>query len=121
MDGVNSMTGNAPDLVEFSRIAGEHGALLYVDDAHGFGVVGERSPDELCGYGTKGNGIMRHLGVSYDNTVFVAGFSKSYSSLLAFVALPTRLKDALKVWLRHTSTRGRHRSLRSPPRSPGSR
>jgi 8-amino-7-oxononanoate synthase len=27
----------------------------------------------------------------------VAGFSKSYSSLLAFLALPTRLKDALKV------------------------
>ncbi len=97
MDGVNSMTGNAPDLAEFSRIAGEHGALLYVDDAHGFGVIGERSPDELCGYGTKGNGIMRHLDVPYDNTVFVAGFSKSYSSLLAFVALPTRLKDALKV------------------------
>jgi 7-keto-8-aminopelargonate synthetase-like enzyme len=71
--------------------------LIYVDDAHGFGVIGERSPDELCGYGTKGNGIMRHLDVPYDNTVFVAGFSKSYSSLLAFVALPTRLKDALKV------------------------
>ncbi len=27
----------------------------------------------------------------------MAGFSKSYSSLLAFLALPTRLKDALKV------------------------
>ena len=97
MDGVNSMTGNAPDMAEFSRIAGEHGALLYLDDAHGFGVIGERSPDELCDYGTKGNGIMRHLDVPYDNTVLVAGFSKSYSSLLAFIALPTRLKDALKV------------------------
>ena len=32
---------------EFARIAREHDALLYVDDAHGFGVVGERSPDEL--------------------------------------------------------------------------
>ncbi len=97
MDGVNSMTGNAPDMAEFSRVAGDHAALLYVDDAHGFGVIGERSPDELCGYGSKGNGIMRHLDVPYDNAIFVAGFSKSYSSLLAFVALPTRLKDALKV------------------------
>jgi 8-amino-7-oxononanoate synthase len=97
LDGVNSMTGNAPDLREFQRIALEHDALLYVDDAHGFGVVGERSPDELCDYGTSGNGVMRHLDVSYDNTVMVAGFSKAYSSLLAFVALPTRLKDALKV------------------------
>ena len=97
MDGVNSMTGNAPDMPAFSRIAGDHGALLYVDDAHGFGVIGERASDELSGYGTKGNGIMRHFDVPYDNTVYVAGFSKSYSSLLAFIALPTRLKDALKV------------------------
>src|SRR2546428_605841 len=44
MDGVNSMTGNAPDVREFARIAREHDALLYVDDAHGFGVIGERGP-----------------------------------------------------------------------------
>jgi 8-amino-7-oxononanoate synthase len=97
MDGVNSMTGNAPDVAAFATIAREHDALLYVDDAHGFGVVGERSPNELCDYGTKGNGVMRHMDVSYDNSVFVAGFSKAYSSLLAFIALPTKLKDVLKV------------------------
>ena len=97
MDGVNSMTGNAPDVSAFARIACEHDALLYLDDAHGFGVIGERSPDELCDYGTKGNSVFRHQGVGYDHVVMVAGFSKSYSSLLAFMALPTRLKDALKV------------------------
>ncbi|MGZ6544719.1 MAG: aminotransferase class I/II-fold pyridoxal phosphate-dependent enzyme [Actinomycetota bacterium] len=97
MDGVNSMTGNAPDVGTFARIACEHDALLYLDDAHGFGVIGERSPDELCDYGTSGNSIFRHQDVSYDHVVMVAGFSKSYSSLLAFLALPTRLKDALKV------------------------
>src|SRR4051794_32885931 len=36
MDGVNSMTGNAPDLRAFAAVARAHGALLYVDDAHGF-------------------------------------------------------------------------------------
>jgi 8-amino-7-oxononanoate synthase len=97
MDGVNSMTGNAPDLHRFSELAAEHGALLYVDDAHGFGVIGERAPQEPCDYGVKGNGIFRHLDVPYDNAVFVAGFSKSYSSLLAFLALPKALKEALKV------------------------
>jgi 8-amino-7-oxononanoate synthase len=97
MDGVNSMTGNAPDMREFARVAREHDALLYVDDAHGFGVVGERSPTELCEWGTRGNGVIRHHGETYDNVVFVAGFSKSYSSLLSFLALPTRLKDVLKV------------------------
>jgi 8-amino-7-oxononanoate synthase len=97
MDGVNSMTGNAPDVAAFAEVAREHDALLYVDDAHGFGIVGERTPEELCDYGSKGNGIMRHQGVGYDHAVFVAGFSKAYSSLLAFIALPTRLKDVLKV------------------------
>jgi 8-amino-7-oxononanoate synthase len=97
MDGVNSMTGNAPDLDSFARLATEHDALLYVDDAHGFGVIGERSPAELCDYGTRGNGVFPHQSIGYDNVIVVAGFSKAYSSLLAFIALPTRLKDAMKV------------------------
>ena len=91
------MTGNAPDLDSFARLAIEHDALLYVDDAHGFGVIGERSPAELCDYGTRGNGAFRNQSVGYDNVIVVAGFSKAYSSLLAFIALPTRLKDAMKV------------------------
>ena len=97
LDGVNSMTGNAPDLTAFSRIAQEYDALLYVDDAHGFGVIGERSPSEPCPYGVNGNSLFRYQDVPYDNAVLVAGFSKAYSSLLAFMALPTRLKEALKV------------------------
>jgi 8-amino-7-oxononanoate synthase len=97
MDGLNSMTGNAPDLHDFARIAREHEALLYVDDAHGFGVIGERSPAERCEYGARGNSVLRHQGLGYDHTVLVGGFSKAYSSLLSFIALPTRLKDALKV------------------------
>lgn len=97
LDGVNSMTGNAPDIREFARVAREYDALLYVDDAHGFGIVGERSPQELCEWGTKGNSIVKHHGETYENVVLVGGFSKAYSSLLSFLALPTRLKDVLKV------------------------
>jgi 8-amino-7-oxononanoate synthase len=97
MDGVNSMTGNAPDLVAFADVARRHNALLYVDDAHGFGVIGERSPHEPCPYGVRGNSIVRHAGESYDNVVLVGGFSKAYSSLLAFIACPTDFKDLLKV------------------------
>ncbi|MEV5974001.1 aminotransferase class I/II-fold pyridoxal phosphate-dependent enzyme [Streptomyces sp. NPDC051921] len=96
-DGVNSMTGNYPDLRATARICREHGALLYVDDAHGFGVIGERGPGETSPYGTRGNSIVRHLGESYDGIVLVGGFSKAYSSLLAFLAVPSRLKDHLKV------------------------
>jgi 7-keto-8-aminopelargonate synthetase-like enzyme len=97
MDGVNSMTGNVPDLVAFARVTRDHGAILYVDDAHGFGVIGERTPDEATPYGSRGNGIVRHCGESYEDVVLVAGFSKAYSSLLAYLALPTALKNRLKV------------------------
>ncbi|MGO9903157.1 MAG: aminotransferase class I/II-fold pyridoxal phosphate-dependent enzyme [Solirubrobacteraceae bacterium] len=97
MDGVNSMTGNPPDIPAFARVAREYGALLYVDDAHGFGVIGERSPHDQCPYGTRGNSVVRHFDESYDNVVLVGGFSKAYSSLLAFIACPTVLKNLLKV------------------------
>jgi 8-amino-7-oxononanoate synthase len=97
MDGVNSMTGNAPDIRAFAAVARKHGALLYVDDAHGFGVIGERSPHEPCAYGIRGNSVIRHCDETYDDIVLVGGFSKSYSSLLAFIACPTDVKDLLKV------------------------
>jgi 8-amino-7-oxononanoate synthase len=97
MDGINSMTGNPPDLAAFARLARDYDALLYVDDAHGFGVVGERAAGEPCPYGRRGNGVVRHLGQTYDNVILTGGFSKAYSSLLAFVACPTPLKDLLKI------------------------
>jgi 8-amino-7-oxononanoate synthase len=97
MDGVNSMTGNAPDLRAFAEVTRRHGALLYVDDAHGFGVIGERAADEPCPYGVRGNGIVCHFGESYEDIVLVGGFSKAYSSLLAFIACPTEVKNLLKV------------------------
>ena len=97
IDGVNSMTGNAADVSAFARVAREHDALLYVDDAHGFGVIGERGPDETSPYGQRGNGIIRYFDESYDHVVFVAGLSKSYSSLAAFLACPPELKRLLKT------------------------
>ena len=97
IDGVNSMTGNLPELSEYAAVAREHDVLLYVDDAHGFGVIGERSPNEPCDYGIRGNSVVRHLGETYDNLILVGGFSKAYSSLLAFIACPTAIKQMLKT------------------------
>jgi 8-amino-7-oxononanoate synthase len=97
LDGVNSMTGNIPPLAEFARIAREYGALLYVDDAHGFGIVGERGSEELCDYGSRGNCVVRYVGENYQDLILVGGLSKAYSSLLAFIACPTSLKNTLKV------------------------
>jgi 8-amino-7-oxononanoate synthase len=97
IDGINSMTGNAADIPAFAELARVHDALLYVDDAHGFGVIGERGPDETSPYGMRGNSIVRHLGESYDHVILVSGFSKSYSSLAAFIACPRELKRLLKT------------------------
>jgi 8-amino-7-oxononanoate synthase len=97
MDGVNSMTGNAPDLREFARVTRRYDALLYVDDAHGFGVIGERAANEPNPYGLRGNSVVRYCGESYDGIILVSGFSKSYSSLAAFLACPTDLKELLRT------------------------
>src|ERR671923_987265 len=97
VDGVNSMTGNAIDLPRFAQLARAYDALLYVDDAHGFGVIGERGDDELSPFGNRGNSIVKHVGETYDHVVLVAGLSKSYSSLAAFLTCPPELKRLLKT------------------------
>lgn len=97
IDGVNSMTGNVPDLPAFAALARDHSAILYVDDAHGFGVIGERTEDALSPYGKRGNSIVRYFDETYENVILVAGLSKAYSSLAAFIACPTEMKRLLKT------------------------
>ena len=97
IDGVNSMTGNAVDLRAFADLSRRYDALLYVDDAHGFGIIGERSLDELSPYGSRGNSIVRYSGETYDHVLLVAGLSKAYSSLAAFLTCPPELKRLLKT------------------------
>ena len=45
----------------------------------------------------RGNSVVRHLGESYENIILVGGFSKAYSSLMAFIACPTAIKQVLKT------------------------
>ena len=99
IDGVYSMTGNYPDLVRISNLAKEHDAIVYIDDAHGFGVVGER-PDDKLPYGYRGNGIVKRAGLRYeeDHLMYVAGFSKAYSSLAAGVACSAATQAFIKAY-----------------------
>ncbi len=85
INGVYSMSGAYPPLPEFVRLARKHGARVYIDDAHGLGVVGENpTPDNP--YGDRGNGVVRYFGLRYgDDIVYVGGMSKAFSSLVAFV------------------------------------
>lgn len=95
VDGILSVTGRCPDLAAMATLARRYDAILYIDDAHGFGVIGE-DPTETTPYGRRGNGVVKHLGLSYENIIYVAGLSKAYSSLGAFVACPKALKSILK-------------------------
>jgi 8-amino-7-oxononanoate synthase len=45
----------------------------------------------------RGNSIVRYCGETYENLILVGGFSKAYSSLLAFIACPTEIKEMLKI------------------------
>ncbi len=87
IDGVYSMSGEYPPLPAFARLAKEYNCWVYIDDAHGIGVIGE-NPSPEAPYGHKGNGIVRYYGLDYvqDRLIYVAGLSKSFSSFGAFIS-----------------------------------
>lgn len=81
-DGVFSMDGDLAPLPQLKQLAGEHGCLLVVDDAHGTGVLG---PD--------GQGTAAHLGVELE--LEMGTLSKALGSLGGFVAGSRELVDFL--------------------------
>ncbi|MCK6474330.1 MAG: pyridoxal phosphate-dependent aminotransferase family protein [Planctomycetes bacterium] len=85
VDGIYSMTGRHHDLAEYQRICRKHDAVLYVDDAHGFGVCGQ------------GRGIAAQFDLSWDNLLYVGGMAKAVSSLGAFVAGKAELVERLRM------------------------
>lgn len=97
VDGVYSMTGDYADVPRLVELAKKYGALLYIDDAHGFGVVGE-NPSEEYPYGHRGNGIVRYYGLNYDNIIYVGGCSKAYSSLAAFVGCSKEMETFIEAF-----------------------
>jgi glycine C-acetyltransferase len=67
-DGVFSMDGDIAPLDEIAKLASQHGALVYVDDAHGEGVLGEG-----------GRGIVSHFNLGRDMVQVEMGtFSKAF-------------------------------------------
>jgi acyl carrier protein len=88
VDGVYSMSGGPAPLVDLAGLAARHDALIYVDDAHGFGILGE-NPTEQSPYGHRGNGVVKHFGLDYERIVYCATLSKAYSSMGAFVTVQT--------------------------------
>ncbi len=86
IDGVYSMSGALPPLKELDAVCRRHGAVLYVDDAHGTGVLGRK------GRGT----VLDALG-DYDNALVIGSLSKAFSALGGFVGCSEELKRLLKM------------------------
>jgi 8-amino-7-oxononanoate synthase len=97
VDGTYSMTGNYADIDILASLAHKYNAILYVDDAHGFGVIGE-SPDANLPYGYRGNGVVKHFAQNYDRILYIGGLSKAYSSLAAFISCDKPMKQFLKAF-----------------------
>ncbi len=67
-DGVFSMDGDIAPLDEIAKLGMEHGAMVYVDDAHGEGVLGEG-----------GRGIVSHFRLNRNEVhVEMGTFSKAF-------------------------------------------
>lgn len=82
LDGVYSMSGGLLQLPRYQELAEEYGATLYIDDAHGFGVIGPG-----------GRGIVSHFKGNYDNTIYVASLEKALASLGGFAVIPKAFRD----------------------------
>jgi 8-amino-7-oxononanoate synthase len=75
-DAVFSMDGDCADVDTLSRITAEHDAWAMVDDAHGFGVLGER-----------GAGLLEQLGLNQQQVpILMATLGKAVGTAGAFVA-----------------------------------
>jgi glycine C-acetyltransferase len=86
MDGVYSMSGALPPLRRLNEVARRNNAVLYVDDAHGTGVLGRQ------GRGT----VLDALG-DYDNTFVVGSLSKAFSCAGGFIGCTEEFKLLLKM------------------------
>lgn len=84
-EGVFSMEGDIADLPGILRVAKPYGARVYVDEAHGIGVLGPT-----------GAGAAEHLGVLDDVDIVMGTFSKSLASVGGFIAGERAVIDYLK-------------------------
>jgi 8-amino-7-oxononanoate synthase len=75
VDAVFSMDGDLAPLNAYLALCEQYDAYLYVDDAHGFGVLGEH-----------GQGSLNHLGLKSSRIVMMATLGKAAGVAGAFVA-----------------------------------
>jgi 8-amino-7-oxononanoate synthase len=84
-DGVFSMSGDICNLPEIVRLAKKYGARVMVDDAHGFGVLGEY-----------GRGTAEYFGLEDDVDIIMGTFSKSLASLGGYMVADEKVVEFVK-------------------------
>jgi glycine C-acetyltransferase len=83
-DGVFSMDGNLAPLPQIVALAEQYDALVYVDDAHGDGVLGRT-----------GRGTVEHFGLEGRVALEIGTLSKAFGGLGGFVASDQEIIDIL--------------------------
>ena len=83
-DGVFSMDGDIAPLPEICALAERHDAMVMVDDAHSFGVLGEN-----------GGGTLEHFGLENRGVIQMGTLSKAVGGLGGYVAGGAALIDFL--------------------------
>lgn len=83
-DGVFSMDGDIAPLPDIYEVALNYNAMLLVDDAHGFGVLGKN-----------GSGTVSHCGLEGQDIIQIGTLSKAIGGLGGFVAGSRVLIDLL--------------------------
>jgi len=87
VESAYSMTGNLAPLKEYVDLKKKHDFLLYVDEAHTFGI-----------YGEKGRGYCQQLGI-LDSVDFIMGtLSKSTASIGGFVVSDKKYRPLMKFY-----------------------
>jgi len=81
-EGVYGMTGDLADLRGITSLARQYDARVFIDDAHGIGVIGE-----------KGRGTADHLGVQKEIDIYFGTFAKSFASIGGYSATSTQVRD----------------------------
>ena len=86
VEGIYGMDGDYPDLPRFIEVKRRHKALLMVDEAHSFGVMGAR-----------GQGIREHFGVAgADIDIWMGTLSKALAGCGGYIAGAAALIEHLK-------------------------
>ncbi|MBI3556917.1 MAG: aminotransferase class I/II-fold pyridoxal phosphate-dependent enzyme [Deltaproteobacteria bacterium] len=94
VDGVYSISTELAPIRELQMLCKKYDAWLYVDDAHGFGVLGS-DPSASNAHGKGGGGVVSHFNGNYDRTFYVSSFGKAFCTHSGFITLPGEFTDNL--------------------------